>query len=118
MSAFPFLKRLALCLLAAFFLIQHPARAAKETILDGVAAVVQGQGASKSDVITYSQVRELVGAREKALRDSGAQGKELVEKLNEIRTAALNDLVDRQLILQEFEKNKFNIPDYVIDDHI
>ena len=66
-----------------------------------------------------------VGCRDASMRglyqpdpsiDSGAQGKELVEKIKEIRTAALNDLVDRQLILQEFEKNKFNIPDYVIDE--
>lgn len=90
---------------------------AEEQVLDGVAAVVQGAGTSQPDVITFSQVRELVGAREKALRDQYT-GKDLVEKIKEVRLAAVNDLIDRQLIIQEFKKNKFSIPEYVIDDHI
>jgi len=44
--------------------------------------------------------------------------KELDEKIKEIRLRAINDLVDRQLILQEFYKNKFNIPDHFIEDRI
>src|SRR5581483_10871444 len=88
-----------------------PRAIAEEQVLDGIAAVVNG------DVITFSQVRELVGAREKALRDQ-YKGQELIEKIKELRMAAVNDLIDRQLIIQEFKKNKFQIPDYVIDDHI
>ena len=80
-------------------------------VLDGIAAVVNG------DVITFSQVRDVVGDRERALRNQYT-GKELVEKIKELRLSALQDLIDRQLILQEFKKNKFSIPDYVIDDHI
>jgi peptidyl-prolyl cis-trans isomerase SurA len=118
MKYFRSAKRSAFFLLVALVCGNNPSRGAQETILDGVAAVVQAPGATKPDVVTYSQVRELVGAREKALRDGGVQGNELVEKIKEIRTAALNELVDRQLILQEFEKNKFNIPEYVIDDHV
>lgn len=82
-----------------------------QEVLDGIAAVVNG------DVITFSQVRELVGARERALRDS-YRGKELVEKIRETRTAALQDLIDRQLILQEFKKSNFTIPDYILEDRI
>ncbi|MEA3187429.1 MAG: peptidyl-prolyl cis-trans isomerase SurA [Chthoniobacter sp.] len=85
--------------------------AAEEQVLDGIAAVVNGE------VITFSQVRELVGAREKALHDQ-YKGNELVEKIKEVRLAAVKDLVDRQLIIQEFKKNKFSIPDYVVDDHM
>lgn len=84
---------------------------AEEQVLDGIAAVVNG------DVITFSQVRELVGPREKALHDQ-YKGQELIEKIKETRLAAVKDLIDRQLIIQEFKKNKFSIPDYVIDDHI
>lgn len=78
---------------------------------DGIAAIVNGE------VVTISQVRELMGAREKSLRDLFS-GSELQSKLKEVRTAALDDLIDRKLILQEFKKKEFNIPEYVIDDRI
>ena len=108
-----FMSRPFLVCIAAALLILAPAprMLAEEQVLDGIAAVVNG------DVITFSQVRELVGAREKALRDQ-FKGQELVEKIKEVRLAAVKDLVDRQLIIQEFKKNKFSIPEYVIDDHI
>src|SRR5207302_3803220 len=53
----------------------------------------------------------------KVLRDQYT-GQEIVNKIKEVRLAAVNDLIDRQLIIQEFKKNKFSIPEYVIDDHI
>ena len=86
-------------------------QAAAPEVLDGVAAVVNG------DVITFSQVRELVSAREKALR-STYTGNQLAEKVKEARMGALKDLIDRQLILQEFRKKEFNLPSRVIDERI
>jgi peptidyl-prolyl cis-trans isomerase SurA len=89
-------------------------RAQQSEVIDGIAAVVNG------DVITYSQVRELIGARERALRSS-YQGSELENKVKEMRLAALKDLVDRQLILQEFkkkEKDGATIPTYIIDERV
>lgn len=115
MSDYTFLKRFAAALLLAIS-AQQGVRA-QET-LDGVAAVVQTAGAAKSDVITVSQVRELVGPREKALHDSGVQGKDLVEQIKKIRLDALNNLIDRQLVLQEFEKNKFTLPEFAIDEQV
>ena len=88
----------------------QPAVRAQE-VLDGVAAVVNG------DVITFSQVREIVGDRERSLHDM-YKGDELVAKITETRMAAIKELIDRQLIIQEFKKNKYNIPDYVLDEHI
>lgn len=82
-----------------------------QEVLDGVAAVVNGE------VVTFSQVRELVGAREKSLRDT-LKGEELVAKVKELRIAALNDLIDRQLIIQEFKKNKLVIPEYIVEDQV
>jgi len=84
---------------------------AEEQVLDGIAAVVNGE------VITFSQVRELVVTREMALRET-LRGQALEDKIKETRLAAINDLIDRQLVLQEFQKNKFNIPEYAIDDHV
>src|ERR1043166_9982431 len=78
-------------------------------VVDGVAAVVNG------DVITYSQVRGLVGPREKLLR-AQYSGEELVKRIKEAREAALQDLIDRQLIIQAFKKENFQVPDHFIAD--
>jgi peptidyl-prolyl cis-trans isomerase SurA len=90
------------------------ARGQQAEVIDGVAAIVN------NDVITISQVRELVGARERAMREA-YRGPDLADKVKEMRLAALKDLVDRQLILQEFRKMQekgANIPDYVVDDRV
>ena len=102
----------AACALAIF--APSSLRAQQAEVIDGVAAIVN------QDVITISQVRELIGARERAMRE-GYNGPDLVEKVKEMRLAALKDLVDRQLIIQEFGKMQeqgANIPDYVVDDRV
>jgi len=98
----------------ALLLTCIPALAQQAEVLDGVAAIVN------KDVITISQVRELIGSRERGLREVYS-GADLSEKVKEMRLAALKDLVDRQLIIQEFRKMQekgANIPDYVVDDRI
>ena len=83
-------------------------------VIDGIAAIVN------NDVVTISQVRDLVGARERSLREIYS-GAELETKLNEMRLAAIKDLIDRQLILQEFKKLQekgASIPDYIVDDRV
>lgn len=87
------------------------AYAAEPEVIDGVAAVVNG------DVITYSQVRFLVQPREKLLR-SQYHDQELVNKIKEARAAALKDLIDRQLIIQAFKKDNYQIPDHFIDERM
>jgi parvulin-like peptidyl-prolyl isomerase len=107
MSRFP-LSHLAIAL-AAIWSVLPVARA--QDVLNGIAAVVN------DEVITFSQVRELVGAKEQSARQQ-FKGEELVAKIKEIRLQAINDLIDRQLILQEFKKQKFQIPEYFIDDRV
>jgi len=68
-------------------------------------------------VITYSQVRELTGPLENSLR-TNYSGNALADRIKEIRLRAVNDLIDRQLILQEFQKMKGQIPPYAVDDRI
>ncbi|MBV9488443.1 MAG: SurA N-terminal domain-containing protein, partial [Verrucomicrobia bacterium] len=85
--------------------------AADPEVIDGIAAVVN------NDVVTFSQVQEVCASQEQSLRQQ-YNGQELIDKIKEARLAALRDLVDRQLILQEFKKKEFHIPDYVIEDHI
>jgi parvulin-like peptidyl-prolyl isomerase len=88
-----------------------PAPADSEQVLNGIAAVVN------SDVITFSQVRDMVGPREQSLMTQYS-GAELTDKVKALRLQAVQVLIDNQLILQEFNKNKFTIPDYVIDEQI
>ena len=87
------------------------AYSAEPEIVDGIAAVVNG------DIITFSQVRGLVAPREKLLR-SQYRGEQLVAAIKEVRAAALKDLIDRQLIIQAFKKESFQIPDHYIDERM
>ena len=82
--------------------------AAQAEVIDGVAAIVNG------DVITYSQVRQVVTPRERLLR-SQFKGEELMKQVKTAREAALKDLIDRQLIIQAFKKEGFQIPDHYLD---
>lgn len=93
-------------LLATF----QPLRAAREEV-NGIAAVVNGE------VITFSQVREIVAAQEKSASEI-YQGADLQNRIAEMRKKAVQELIDRALILQEFKKKEFNIPSYIIDDSI
>lgn len=87
------------------------AMAQQAQVVDGVAGIVNG------DVITISQVQELVRGREEAIRQ-GYRGQDVMDKIRELRLSALKDLIDRQLILQEFKKKEFSIPPYVVDDRV
>jgi peptidyl-prolyl cis-trans isomerase SurA len=82
-----------------------------QDVLDGIAAVVN------DDPITFSQVREMVMAREQGLRQF-LRGKDLEEKVKELRLAAINELIDQSLLLQEYKKRGIQIPPYVVDDRI
>ena len=80
-------------------------------VIDGIAALVNGE------IITYSQVRQLSGPRERLLR-SQFKGEELEKQLQVARDAALQDLIDRQLIVQSFKKEKFELPDYFVEQRV
>ena len=86
-----------------------PARGAES--VNGIAAVVNDK------VITYSEVRDVVEPRERLLR-SQYSGDELVKKITELRKAALQDLIDRQLIIQAFEKEHLAIPTHFVDERV
>ena len=102
-------------LLAGIGLLFSPlcrgAFAADGEVIDGIAAIVNG------DVITYSQVRGLALPRERLLR-SQLKGEELAKQIKEARDAALKDLIDRQLIVQSFRKEKFQIPEHFVDERV
>ena len=100
--------RLAAAVLA---LSTVPLPAQQERMVDGIAAVVN------SNVITFGQVRELLMFRQRSLNET-YQGEELKAKMKESQDAALKDLVDRQIIIDSFKEQGFQIPDYIIEDRI
>jgi parvulin-like peptidyl-prolyl isomerase len=79
--------------------------------VDGIAAIVNG------DVITISEVRGLSQPREKQLR-AQFTGAELEKQLKDARELALKDLIDRQLVLQAFKKEKYEIPDHFVEERM
>lgn len=85
--------------------------AQQEQVVNGMAAIVN------NEVITFSQVRELASTQEQAAA-AVLQGKELEEKIKQLRQSAIKDLIDRTLILQEFKKKEFTIPEYMVDDAV
>ena len=105
----------AIALLAACGIVLLPiccAAFAQEPLqVDGMAAVVNG------DVITISQVRGLSAPREKQLRTQYT-GEELEKQLKAARQLALKDLIDRQLVLQAFKKEKYEIPDHFVEERM
>lgn len=104
-------KHLFLIALALISITLSRVQAADAQVLDGVAAVVN------NDVVTFSQVRELTTAIENAAK-ANFTGAALAEKIKEVRTRAVNDLIDRQLIIQEFRNMKASIPPHVVNDRI
>jgi len=85
--------------------------AAEPEVIDGIAAVVN------DEVITYSELRVLSAPREKLLR-SQFRDQELATKINEARVAALKDLIDRKLMIQAFKKEGYQIPDHFLDQRV
>jgi peptidyl-prolyl cis-trans isomerase SurA len=80
-------------------------------LVDGVAAVVNDQ------VITFSDVKKVVDPNEKVLRENYV-GQELVDKVKEARLSVLKALIEKQLIIQDFKKAGYFIPDNVIEDRL
>ena len=80
--------------------------------LDGIAAVVN------RNVVTVSEVREAMHNRERAALENHS-GIEHQEKLPQsLKNLVIRELIDRQLILQEFRKREFVIPPGVVEGQI
>src|SRR5262245_65404286 len=100
---------LILCFGLAIAAGASPSRGAES--VNGIAAIVNDK------VITYSEGVEVCEPRRRLLRTQYS-GDELVKKITELRKAALQDLIDRQLIIQAFDKDKLVIPPHFIDERV
>jgi len=109
------IRQLAIAMLAGcvllIWLICDAAAAEEAQVVDGIAAVVNG------DVITYSQVRALCAPQEKLLRQQ-LTGEELDKKMIQLRQLAVKDLIERRLVIQAFKKESYQIPDHIVDERM
>lgn len=81
------------------------------SIAEGVLGVVN------REVITISQVRDLMESKEKEARAT-LQGAELANKLKELETAAVATLVERTLVLQDAATKDVTVPESAIDERV
>jgi parvulin-like peptidyl-prolyl isomerase len=95
----------------ALLLLAPVSKLAAQAVKDGIAAVVNDK------VITFSEVRKEVDPTEAQYRQSYS-GLDLVEKIKEARLATLKSLIERQLIVQDFESSNYFMPANVIDDEM
>ncbi|CAF0689805.1 peptidylprolyl isomerase [Candidatus Methylacidithermus pantelleriae] len=94
----------------SFLLILSGFRLAAQSV-DGIAAIVNDK------VITFSEVRRQVEPTERILKESYS-GPQLVERIKEARLSALRALIERELIIQNFKKEGYIIPDHVIEERL
>jgi peptidyl-prolyl cis-trans isomerase SurA len=87
------------------------AQQSEQQVIDGIAAIVNGE------VITLGQVRQVAMPRERLLRQQ-LRGEELQKELQKMRQAALQDLIDRQLIVQAFKEEKLGLPEYFVEQRM
>jgi parvulin-like peptidyl-prolyl isomerase len=80
-------------------------------VIDGVMAIVNDK------VITFSEVMALVQPVDRELRRNFS-GTELEEQRRKAQADALNSLIERALIVQEFNTKGYKIPDTVVDQQI
>lgn len=100
-------------ILVAGLLLAPAGRAASPDIVNGIAALVG------NSVITYEQVQRLVARAVELERVKYAnQPDALRQAILEAQRAGVETLVQRRLILQDFQDLKINIPETIIEDNV
>ncbi|MEI8063473.1 MAG: peptidyl-prolyl cis-trans isomerase [Verrucomicrobiota bacterium] len=87
------------------------AYAGNPEVLDGIAAIVN------SNIITYSDVRDYIQPVLAQLRRNSI-GSDLIEKAKAAQMDALNNLIERSLILQDFKEKGYSFPETVVDEQL
>ncbi len=105
------MSRFAVLVLTCALVLQGLAITAYGGIVGEVASCGQ------KDVITFSELRDEVGPKEKPLRET-LKGQDLVDKIESIRKEAVEAMIDRILILQEARASGIALPYEVADARI
>ena len=100
-------------LLTLAALLGLAASASAQSSSNGIAAVVNG------NVVTKSEVRDAVNAQEQMLRFQYQNDPTRLQKeLANLRATALDSLIDRELVLAEFKRLGASIKSQWVDDHV
>ncbi len=97
--------------LLAVALLGFAGAAPAADIIDGVAAIVNDK------VITYSEVRGFVQPVAQQLRRNFS-GQDLVDQVRKAEMDALDQLIERALIIQEFKDKGYKIPETAIEQQV
>jgi parvulin-like peptidyl-prolyl isomerase len=90
-----------------------PTLSAEPIVTDGIAVIVN------DTIITYQDVEQSAGqAIDILIRQYRSQPEVLRQKIAEARAEATDILVERQLILHEFQTAGYNFPESIIEDSI
>lgn len=84
---------------------------AQTRLLNGIAVIVNDA------VVTYNEVEDLAGPAVDIARRT-TPSSQLSQRLAEIQSNALEQLVERQLILNDYKVSGYNLPESIIDDEI
>src|SRR5947199_4800326 len=88
-------------------------RGANEEYINGIAAI------ANDAVLTFREVRDYtLNALEMVYRTQGNNPQVLEQREREILTEGLDQLIERQLILDDFKSSGGALPDSFIDDEI
>ena len=79
--------------------------------LNSILASVNGEAVSLHDILPYTREREYVAY-------ASRQAKELPQVIADIRRKAVDDLIDRKLIIADYKAAQFKIPPQEIDAEI
>lgn len=87
--------------------------AAQPQMLNGLMVIVD------QDVITYKDVMSLIAPTLEVLYKTYADQPEVLrQKINQAKQDGIEQLVERKLILHEFDRAGYNLPDSVVDERV
>jgi peptidyl-prolyl cis-trans isomerase SurA len=90
-----------------------PGVAARAEMADGINAIVN------DTVVTYTQVEDFTAPDMDLLRREYADQPDVFQqKVNELLNDGLEQLIERQLILRDFDDEGYKLPDSVLDDWV
>lgn len=94
-------------------LVAGAALAAEPQVVNGLLAIVD------QEVITYKDLMQYIApAVETLMRTYASQPEVLRRRLQEAQREGLDQLIERKLILHEFDRLGYNLPETIIDDRV
>jgi hypothetical protein len=106
----PLMKLFGWLALAVF--VASDAFAQSRTNINGIAVIVNEAIITRQEV--YDYIRPAANTLLSTIRDNEA----LEQRLNHLREAGTEDLVKRQLILNDYKTAGYNYPETIIEDRI